>query len=215
MAILPIARMGSPVLRARAADVPDPTHPDIARLVQDMTETMYAVGGAGIAAPQVHVSQRVVLYTVPASRSTGAEEDQPQGLTAIVNPTIEPLGEETVLGWEGCLSVPGMRGVVPRFARVRYSGWLLTGERIERLASGWHARVVQHEFDHLDGILYPMRMTDMSLFGFTEELAQAAAAAGMAAPRPGVDFGVGAAKSGQTGGSPPPGPSPGQMAAED
>ena len=183
--ILPIARMGAPVLRVRAQEVPDPTHPEIARLVQDMTETMYAVGGAGIAAPQVHVSQRVVLYTVPASRSTGAEDDQPQGLTAIVNPSIEPLGEEMVLGWEGCLSLPGLRGAVPRHARVRYSGWLLSGERIERVASGWHARVVQHEFDHLDGILYPQRMTDMSLFGFTEELNQAAVAAGLAAPKSG------------------------------
>ena len=183
--ILPIARMGAPVLRVRAQEVPDPTHPEIARLVQDMTETMYAVGGAGIAAPQVHVSQRVVLYTVPASRSTGAEDDQPQGLTTIVNPSIEPLGEEMVLGWEGCLSLPGLRGAVPRHARVRYSGWLLSGERIERVASGWHARVVQHEFDHLDGILYPQRMTDMSLFGFTEELNQAAMAAGLAAPKSG------------------------------
>ena len=183
--ILPIARMGAQVLRARAQEVPDPTHPEIARLVQDMMETMYSVGGAGIAAPQVHVSQRVVLYTVPASRSTGAEDDQPQGLTAIVNPSIEPLGEEMVLGWEGCLSLPGLRGAVPRHARVRYSGWLLSGERIERVASGWHARVVQHEFDHLDGILYPQRMTDMSLFGFTEELNQAAAAAGLAPPKSG------------------------------
>jgi peptide deformylase len=185
MAILPIARMGAPVLKARAAEVEDPTDPEIARLVQDMMETMYSVGGAGIAAPQVHVSKRVVLYTVPASRSTGAADDQPQGLTAIVNPTIEPLGQETVVGWEGCLSLPGLRGAVPRFARVGYSGWLITGERIERVASGWHARVVQHEFDHLDGILYPQRMTDMSLFGFTEEVNQAALAAGMAPPKPG------------------------------
>src|SRR5258708_7918792 len=185
MAILPIARMGSPVLRARAAEIADPTHAEVARLVQDMMETMYAVGGAGIAAPQVHVSQRVVLYTVPASRSTGAADDQPQGLTAIVNPTIEPLGPETVLGWEGCLSLRGLRGAVPRFRRVRYSGWLLTGERIERVASGWHARVVQHEFDHLDGILYPQRMTDLSLLGFTEELNQAALAAGLEPPKPG------------------------------
>ena len=195
MAILPIARMGSPVLRARAREVADPTHPDIARLVQDMMETMYAVGGAGIAAPQVHVSERVVLYTVPPARSTGAPDDQPQPLTAIVNPVIEPLlddkgGEEMVLGWEGCLSLPGLRGAVPRFARVRYSGWLPTGERIERVASGWHARVVQHEFDHLDGILYPQRMTDLSLFGFSDELNQAALAAGEAAPTPGEPVGL-------------------------
>jgi peptide deformylase len=170
MAILPIARMGQPVLRARAEEVSDPTAPEIKTLVADMLETMIAVNGAGIAAPQVFVPKRVVIFTVPPSRSTGDEFDQPQGLTAIVNPVIEPLTEETELGIEGCLSVPGMRGMVPRFKKLRYHGVSPDGAVIDRIATGWHARVVQHEFDHLDGILYPQRMTDLSLLGFVEEL---------------------------------------------
>jgi peptide deformylase len=170
MAILPIARMGQPVLRIRAEEVSDPTAPEIKTLVADMLETMTAVNGAGIAAPQVFVSKRVVIFTVPAARSTGDAFDQPQGVTAIVNPVIEPLTEETDLGFEGCLSVPGLRGVVPRFKKVRYRGVTPDGETIDRIATGWHARVVQHEFDHLDGILYPQRMTDLGLLGFVEEL---------------------------------------------
>jgi peptide deformylase len=170
MAVLPIARMGQHVLRRRAEEVPDPTAPEIRTLVEDMIETMRAVNGAGLAAPQVFVPKRVVIFTVPPSRSTGDEFDQPLPLTAIVNPVIEPLTEETELGWEGCLSIPGMRGAVPRVKKLRYRGVTPEGEAIDRVASGWHARVVQHEFDHLDGILYPMRMTDMGLFGFVEEL---------------------------------------------
>ena len=170
MAVLPIARMGQHVLRRRAEEVPDPTAPEIRSLVADMIETMQAVNGAGLAAPQVFVPKRVVIFTVPPSRSTGDEFDQPLPLTAIVNPVIEPLTEETELGWEGCLSIPGMRGAVPRVKKLRYRGVTPEGETIDRVASGWHARVVQHEFDHLDGILYPMRMTDMGLFGFVEEL---------------------------------------------
>ncbi|MBM3549797.1 MAG: peptide deformylase [Alphaproteobacteria bacterium] len=179
MAILPIARMGQPVLRLRAEEVPDPTAPEIKTLIADMLETMQAVNGAGIAAPQVFVPKRVVIFTVPPSRSTGDEFDQPQALTAIINPVIEPLTEETELGMEGCLSVPGLRGVVPRIKKLRYRGVGPDGETIDRVATGWHARVVQHEFDHLDGILYPQRMTDLSLLGFVEELE--AVARGMAA----------------------------------
>ncbi len=174
MAILPIARMGQPVLRLRAEEVPDPTAPEIKTLVADMTETMHAVNGAGIAAPQVFVPKRVVIFTVPPARSTGDEFDQPQGLMAIVNPTIEFLTEETEPGWEGCLSVPGLRGIVPRFKKLRYRGVSPSGEQIDRVATGWHARVVQHEFDHLDGVLYPMRMTDLGLLGYVEELEAAA-----------------------------------------
>jgi peptide deformylase len=174
MAVLPIARMGQPVLRRRAEEVADPTSSDIKTLVADMIDTMHAVNGAGLAAPQVFIPKRVVIFTVPATRSTGDEHDQPQDTMAIVNPVIEPLTEEMELGWEGCLSVPGMRGVVPRFRKLRYRGITPEGEVIDRIASGWHARVVQHEFDHLDGILYPMRMTDLGTFGFVEELEAAA-----------------------------------------
>jgi peptide deformylase len=170
MAILPIARMGQYVLRRRAEEVADPAAPEIRTLIADMVETVQAVNGAGLAAPQVFVPKRVVIFTVPPGRSTSDEFDQPLPLTAIVNPVIEPLTEETEVGWEGCLSIPGMRGAVPRIRKLRYRGVGPEGEVIDRIATGWHARVVQHEFDHLDGILYPMRMTDLGLFGYVEEL---------------------------------------------
>ena len=169
MAILKIARMGHPVLRRTAAAVADPTAPEIRRLLIDMAETLADIGGAGLAAPQVHVSQRVVIFRVPEERVSGRPEDEPQELVALINPIITPLGEEQEIGWEGCLSVPGLRGVVPRFSRIRYEGLTPDGERIERLAAGFHARVVQHECDHLDGVLYPQRMTDLRLLVFNEE----------------------------------------------
>ena len=169
MAILKIARMGHPVLRGVAAEIADPTAPEIRRLVADMRETLVDIGGAGLAAPQVHVPLRLVLFHVPPDRTTGAEGDEPQSLIALANPVIEPLGEERELGWEGCLSVPGLRGAVPRWTRIRYRGLTPQGERIERVAAGFHARVVQHECDHLDGMLYPQRMTDLRLLVFNEE----------------------------------------------
>jgi peptide deformylase len=169
MAILKIARMGHPVLRGVAAEIADPTAPEIRRLVADMRETLVDINGAGLAAPQVHVPLRLVLFHVPADRTTGIEGDEPQSLMALANPVIEPLGEERALGWEGCLSVPGLRGAVPRFTRVRYRGLTPEGERVERIAAGFHARVLQHECDHLDGILYPQRMTDLRLLVFNEE----------------------------------------------
>jgi peptide deformylase len=171
MAILKIARMGHPVLRRVADPVVDPTAPDIRRLVRDMLETLEDIGGVGLAAPQVHVSRRVVIFEVPAERAArdgGTPEGVP--MTALINPVIEPLGEEKAVGWEACLSVPGLTGAVPRWTRIRYRGYGLEGERIEREASGFHARVVQHECDHLDGVLYPQRMTDLSLLSFAEEL---------------------------------------------
>ncbi len=169
MAILKIARMGHPVLRGPAAVVAQPTAPEIRRLVADMVETLADIGGAGLAAPQVHVPQRVVIFRVPAERSSGRPEDLPQELLALVNPVITPLGPERALGWEGCLSVPGLRGAVPRWARIRYQGVTPEGEAIDRVAEGFHARVVQHECDHLDGVLYPQRMTDLGLLVFNEE----------------------------------------------
>ena len=171
MAILKIARMGHPVLRRVADPVVDPTAPDVRRLVRDMLETLEDIGGVGLAAPQVHVSRRVVIFEVPAERAArdgGTPEGVP--MTALINPVIEPLGEEKAVGWEACLSVPGLTGAVPRWTRIRYRGYGLEGERIEREASGFHARVVQHECDHLDGVLYPQRMTDLSLLSFAEEL---------------------------------------------
>ncbi len=170
MAILKIARMGHPVLAQLAAEIPDPTHPEVKQLVADMYETMMDADGAGLAAPQVHVPLRVVMFHVPEGRASGGEGDMPQGLTVLINPVLEPLGEEKELGWEGCLSLPGMIGAVPRFRRLRYRGLTPEGVEIDRTVAGFHARVVQHECDHLDGILYPMRITDLRLFGFVDEM---------------------------------------------
>jgi peptide deformylase len=169
MAILKIARMGHPVLRVPAAPVDDPGDPAIRRLVADMIETLEDIGGAGLAAPQVHVGKRVVIFKVPAERLSGRDGDLPAPLAVLVNPVVDPVGDAMEIGWEGCLSVPGLRGAVPRWARVRYRAQTPDGETIDRVVEGFHARVVQHECDHLDGILYPQRMTDHRLFSFVEE----------------------------------------------
>jgi len=170
MALLKIARMGHPVLRAPAQPIGEPTAPWVRRLVEDMVETMEDVGGTGIAAPQVHMPHRLVVFRVGPERLTDLPGDDEQDLMVLINPVIEPVGDECVLGWEGCLSVPGLRGVVPRYLRIRYRALGLDGKPIERDAAGFHARVVQHECDHLDGILYPQRMTDHRLLVYTEEL---------------------------------------------
>jgi len=170
MALLKIARMGHPVLRATAGPVTDPTAPWVRRLAEDMIETMEDAGGTGIAAPQVHRSHRIVVFRVPEERLSDMPGDVAQDLTVLINPVVETIGRERAFGWEGCLSVPGLRGVVPRHLRVCYRGTGLDGEAIEREVEGFHARVVQHECDHLDGILYPQRMTDHRLLVFLEEL---------------------------------------------
>ena len=165
MAILKIARMGHPVLRRPADPVPDPTAPEIRSLVADMIETMADANGAGLAAPQVHVPLRVVVFHVPEERAR-RENEEPAPLTALINPEIVPLTDDKTEGWEACLSVPGLAGKVPRYTRIRYSGWTPEGSRIEREVQGFHARVVQHECDHLDGILYPQRMAELSTLVF-------------------------------------------------
>lgn len=175
MAILKIARMGHPVLQRRAEAVADPTHPDIQGLVRDMVETMVDAGGTGLAAPQVHVPRRILVFFVSEERATDDAGDFEVPLTILINPEVEPIGDEMATDWEGCLSVPGLTGAVPRFTQVRYRGLTPEGQQIDRVASGFHARVVQHEFDHLEGILYPMRMTDLSRLGFVEEVARARA----------------------------------------
>jgi peptide deformylase len=167
--------MGHPVLLERAAAVPDPTHREIQRLIDDMIETMFDAGGVGLAAPQVHVPLRLFVFHLPAAK---AAEEAPGGTAeglpprALINPEIAPLGQEQRFGWEGCLSSPGLRAAVPRFAQIRYAGLDRDGETVTAEASGLHAVIVQHEYDHLDGILYPMRMTDLSKWGFNEELAR-------------------------------------------
>jgi peptide deformylase len=173
MAILKIARMGHPVLLQKCAAVSDPGAPEIRRLVADMIETMEDAPGVGLAAPQVYQPLRLFVFRVPGPRQDS--EDGPVPNTVLINPTVEPIGEERALGWEGCLSIPGLRAAVPRAARIRYRGIDCDGNVIEREATGFHARVVQHEYDHLDGILYPMRMSDFRYFGFTDELDRAGA----------------------------------------
>ena len=192
MAILKIARMGHPVLGRPALPVADPAAPAIARLIEDMVDTLVDAKGAGLAAPQVHVPLRLVLFRVPPGRemareesdggeSDGEESDSApapalESPTVLINPEIEPIGESMVEDMEACLSLPGLAGVVPRHDRIRYRWTDTEGRAHECEAWGFHARVVQHECDHLDGILYPMRMTDLSTLAFTSELGRSQAA---------------------------------------
>ena len=174
MAILKIARMGHPVLATRARPVDDPMAPEIRRLVADMIETMIDANGAGLAAPQVHVPLAVVVFQAPAERgedglSESERFDRTAPLTVLINPQIEVMSQQTEGGWEGCLSVPGLRGFVERPGHIRYRGITHEGIMIDRVAKGFHARVVQHECDHLEGVLYPQRMRDLSQLIFETE----------------------------------------------
>jgi peptide deformylase len=174
MAILKIARMGHPVLAQQAQPVANPGAPEIRRLVSDMVETMIDANGAGLAAPQVHVPLRVVVFQAPEGRSDpGLSEeerfDHTAPLTILINPEIEIVGDALEGGWEGCLSVPGLRGFVERPFHIRYRGFDLEGRAVARTAKGFHARVVQHECDHLDGRLYPSRMNDLGKLIFETE----------------------------------------------
>ena len=153
-----------------AKHVLDPTSPEVHELINDMVETMLDAPGIGLAAPQVHVPARIVIFNVPEGRSEDKEETVP--LTVLINPEIEPLCDEMEDGIEGCLSLPEMAGTVPRYKRIYYKATLPDGNIIEREAEGFHARVVQHECDHLDGVLYPQRMDDMSQLGFEPEMTE-------------------------------------------
>lgn len=175
MAILKIARMGHPVLLQCCPRVADPGAPEIRRLVADMIETMEDAPGVGLAAPQVHVPLRLFVFRIPAERRGEDSLDLPVGNSVLINPEVELLSPERTLFWEGCLSIPGLRAAVPRSPRIRYRGVDCDGNVIEREVTGFHADVIQHEYDHLDGILYPMRVKDFTQFGFAEELARAAA----------------------------------------
>ena len=167
--IHPILRMGDPRLLRIARPVETFDTPEVHALVADLFETMQDAQGAGLAAPQIGVDLRLVIFGFAATNQRYPDAD-PVPETVLLNPVIEPLDELVAEDWEGCLSVPGMRGVVPRSERIRYRGFDQHGTPIDRIATGFHARVVQHECDHLDGILYPMRVRDFSRFGFTEEL---------------------------------------------
>ncbi len=160
--------MGHPLLRQVAAPAVVGS-PELRELVADMDETMRALNGAGLAAPQIGVSLRVVIFEL--KDNPRYPHVAPVPYTVLVNPTLTVLGEEQDEGWEGCLSVPGLRGLVPRYRRLRYQGFTPDGAAIDRTVEGFHARVVQHEVDHLDGILYPQRMRDLSRFGFEDALA--------------------------------------------
>jgi peptide deformylase len=160
MALLKIARLGHPVLLRRAEPVADPTAPEMRRLATDMAETMLDANGLGLAAPQVHLPLRMFVM-----------RDGPR-VFALFNPEVTPLSEEREAGWEGCLSIPGLRGEVSRATRIAWKGVDAEGRQVSGEADGMAARVMQHEFDHLDGLLYPMRMTDLSRLGFVEELAR-------------------------------------------
>lgn len=168
MAVRPVLRMGDPRLLQPAAPVTAFDTPELHELLEDMHDTMRALNGAGLAAPQIGVSLQVVVFGL--ERSVRYPEAEPVPYTILVNPRLTPVGEATEDGWEGCLSVPGMRGLVPRHATLRYQGYDARGEAIDRTVTGFHARVVQHECDHLAGILYPMRIRDLRHFGYTAEL---------------------------------------------
>jgi len=168
MAVREVLRMGDLRLLQRARPVASFDTPELHALLADMRDTMDALNGAGLAAPQIGVGLQVVIFGVEHNPRYPEAEAVPH--TALINPTLIPLGNEMEEDWEGCLSVPGMRGVVPRYARLRYQGYDPHGNPIDRSVDGFHARVVQHECDHLIGVLYPMRIRDLSRFGFTEVL---------------------------------------------
>jgi peptide deformylase len=169
MAVRRVLKMGEPLLRSVAAPVTR-FDAELAALVADMEETMRAMSGAGIAAPQIGVSARVVIFEL--KDNPRYPHVAPVPYTVLVNPLVTALTTEQDEGWEGCLSVPGMRGLVPRFRRVRYRGFDQQGTPIDRTVNGFHARVVQHEVDHLDGILFPQRVRDLRNFGFEDALAE-------------------------------------------
>ena len=169
MSLRRVLRMGDPRLLQVSEPVRNLDSPELLELLADMRETMAALSGAGLAAPQVGVPWRIVIFGTGAPNPRYPEAEIVPA-TVLINPQLQPLGEQMQQDWEGCLSVPGMRGLVPRYQQLHYRGVDEQGRAIDRRVSGFHARVVQHEVDHLDGILYPMRMTDMGQFGFNEEL---------------------------------------------
>lgn len=168
MAIKTVLRMGDMRLLQRASSVGNFDTRELHTLLADMRDTMQSLNGAGLAAPQIGVSLRVVIFGVEHNSRYPDAEAVPE--TVLINPVVTPIGDVMEEEWEGCLSVPGMRGQVPRHMHIRYQGQNEFGAKIDRNVSGFHARVVQHECDHLDGILYPMRIRDMTQFGYVEEL---------------------------------------------
>ena len=173
MGIRPIIKMGNPILRMNAEVVrPEDVH-SLTSVIPDMITTMREAKGVGLAAPQIGISLRVIIFEIPSSRATSVKGDQPCGIQVLINPKIDPLTSEKELGWEGCLSIPELRGEVPRYKRINYTGLDAEGRPVKSYATGFHARVVQHEVDHLNGILYPERMVDLARLGYIDEFAGA------------------------------------------
>jgi len=168
MAVREVLLMGHPVLQQRALPVEDIDTLHIQEILVDMRDTMAELDGAGLAAPQIGISLRIIMFGI--AHNPRYPEVEPIAETVLINPEIDVLDDSMEEGWEGCLSIPGMRGNVPRHSKIRYRGYSVNGERIDRTVDGFHARVVQHEYDHLEGILYPQRMIDMSDFGFEQAL---------------------------------------------
>ena len=167
MSILKIARLGHPILQKKTSIVKRIPSPSINKLIQDMTETMLDAKGIGLAAPQVHISKQVIIFRIPKSEE---EENNTIEITALINPKISKISEETDTQWEGCLSIPGMTGLVKRYSKINYEGFDMKGNLIKKEAEGLHARIVQHEFDHLKGMLYLNRLVDIRAFGFVNEI---------------------------------------------
>ena len=168
MTVRRVLKMGDPLLYRKAEPVREFNTPELDALIDDMFETMAALNGAGLAAPQIGVSQRVVIFSVESNPRYPDVEPVPT--TVLINPLLTPIGNEMEDGWEGCLSVPGLRGLVSRYKQLRYTGFDQRGQPIDRTVSDFHARVAQHECDHLDGILYPMRLRDIRMLGFEDAL---------------------------------------------
>ena len=168
MAIRAVIKMGNNQLATPSLPVEDISNESIRSIVQDMHDTMIKEGGIGIAAPQIGCNLRIIIFGFSESARYPKEEASPY--TVLINPVFEVLSDKQIEGWEGCLSVPGLRGLVPRFEKIKYAGYGLDGQLITRVAEGFHARVLQHEYDHLDGILYPRRIRDLKFFGFEEAL---------------------------------------------
>ncbi len=170
MAVQEVIKMGHPLLLARAKEVEEFATAELEQLITDMQDTMAALNGAGLAAPQIAVGLRIVIFGI--TENPRYPDANPVPETVLINPEISIIGPDRDSAWEGCLSVPHMRGLVPRYTSIRYRGYDIQGNVIEREAHGFHARVVQHEVDHLDGILYPTRIEDLKNFGFEDALFQ-------------------------------------------
>ena len=167
MSILKIAKLGHPVLLRKGTKIDNFATDSLKKTIYDMSETMIDYNGIGLAAPQVHLSKRIIIF-----RNPDIEEKEKIQITPLVNPVFKPLGDETEDDWEGCLSIPGMQGLVRRYKKISYYGFDIDGNKIENIAEGLHARVIQHEIDHLDGILYTSRLSDDKAFGFEKEIVE-------------------------------------------